>query len=164
MVVADFYRKYLVMFLVISVIVISRAGLGSVYGSPSWIFSTPPSLDSSCDMRNHDITPLMWFSAKESERVAPSLGEISVRVFCVIICSSKPHLKPAFCFLNMDLIPSLMIYDRGDQCRLRVRALHLRVCVCARAFVRIHVCIHVYLCACALLHALSLMGTCCRTF
>lgn len=121
----------------------------------------PLSLDSSSDMSHHDITPLMCSSTKESQRVALPWGRFQRGSFCVMSCSSKPHLKPAFCFLNMDLIPSLMIYDRGDQCRLQVRALDLCVCVCAQAFVCIHVCIHVCLCVCALLHALPLMGTCC---
>lgn len=99
------------------------------------------SLDSSSDMRNHDITPLMCLSAKESRRVAPSLegkeGGVAVGVLRVISCSRKPHLKPAFCFLNMDLIPSLMIYDKRDQCRLRVKA----VCVCLCVGLRECVCV-----------------------
>lgn len=84
-------------------------------------------------------------------------GRISLGVLCVISCSGKPHLKPAFCFLNTHLIPSLMIYDKEDQCTLQVKVARLcvgvHVCThpfCARTSVGARVC----LCVCAL----SLMG------
>jgi len=73
-------------------------------------------------------------------------------------CPSKPHLKPAFCFLNMDLIPSLMIYDRDDQCGLQVRAPDL--CVCVRASICTYTC--VFMCVCVY-YALPVIGTCCQT-
>lgn len=73
-------------------------------------------------------------------------GRISVGVLCVISCSGKPHLKPAFCFLNMDLIPSLMIYDKEDQCRLQVKVVCVSECVCGRAGGRAHTFVHILLC------------------
>lgn len=85
-------------------------------------------------------------------------GRISVGVLCVISLSGKPHLKPAFCFLNMDLIPSLMIYDKEDQCRLQVKVVCVSECVCGQAGVHTHlyisfcartsvgVCVCVYAC------------------
>lgn len=57
------------------------------------------------------------------------LGGIQLGSFMLWVAAAKARLEPAFCFLNMDLIPSLMIYDKGDQCRLQVRALGLFVCV-----------------------------------
>lgn len=92
-------------------------------------------------------------------------------VLCVISFSGKPHLKPAFCFLNMDLIPSLMIYDKEDQCRLQVKVMCVSECVCVWAGGRAHTFVHILLCThecgclcvCLCVCALSLMGTCCRT-
>lgn len=55
----------------------------------------------------------------------------------------------------MDLIPSLMIYDKGDQCRLQVRALGLFVCACVR------VCVFESFGWCTAFRAPPLMGTRC---
>lgn len=70
-----------------------------------------------------------------------------MRVFCIMSCSSKTHLKPAFCFLNMDLIPSLMIHDRGginEDC-YKLETLDLCVCLCVRTSIctltRVFVCV-----------------------
>lgn len=79
-------------------------------------------------------------------------------VLCAISCSGKPHLKPAFCFLNTDLIPSLMIYDKEDQCTLQVKVACM--CVWARTFVHILLCTHqcgrlcVCLCVCTFFNGL----------